>query len=115
MTSDEIQSHRAVYSADQDPPCNGDTTDLAYSQICWLKEIAYQLAVMNEREDQQDRQLIEHQRAIEDLIHERLGSNVGAGSETEVRGEDRLPDRWLMPDWLCKCGYTKPGNSEQMS
>jgi hypothetical protein len=49
MTSDEIQSHRAVYSADSDPPCNGDSTDLAYSQVCWLKELAYQLAVMNER------------------------------------------------------------------
>jgi hypothetical protein len=103
MTSDEIQSHRAVYSADSDPPCNGDSTDLAYSQVCWLKELAYQLAVMNERNASGDQQ------AVDEMLKKvGLGSPVRAASETEVRGDGENKsdlDRWTMPDWICKCGY----------
>jgi hypothetical protein len=46
-----------------------------------------------------------------------LAGAVGAGSDTEVRGDIVLAeseaalqshnvDRWNMPDWVCKCGHS---------
>jgi hypothetical protein len=64
-----------------------------------LWEIAYQLAVMNERNASGDEQAVDAM-----LKKVGLGSKVGAGSETEVRGKDK-PDL-DMPDWICQCGYT---------
>jgi len=78
----------------------------------WLQECAYQLAVMNERNASGD------QEAVDEMLKKvGLGSQVGAGSDTEVRGDqpsdktergddERELDRWNMPDWVCKCGYT---------
>jgi hypothetical protein len=83
MTSDEIQK------SDIDPRAT----------FYWLKEIAYQLAVMNEHRNdewrwEQERYWDEQER----LNAKSSGSKVGAGSESEVRG-----DRWRGE--LCRRGF----------
>ncbi len=62
VTSQEISDSKEIYSE-----------DYGFSQICWMKEIAYQLAVMNERR----------------IIRENLGSPVNPDSSPEVRGSNR--------------------------
>jgi hypothetical protein len=71
MTSDDIQK----------APEDWNYNDSALILACWLKEIAYQLAVMNERNASADQQAVDAM-----LKKVGLGSKVGAGSETEVRG-----------------------------
>ncbi len=48
MTSDEIANLDAVCSSDDFRPYKSNEADVAYSQIYWLREIALQLANLNE-------------------------------------------------------------------
>jgi hypothetical protein len=97
MTSDEIQ--RTIQRGIK----LGTEGDEEAAKRLPLWEIAYQLAVMNERNASGDQQ------AVDEMLKKvGLGSPVRAASETEVRGDGENKsdlDRWTMPDWICKCGY----------
>jgi hypothetical protein len=97
MTSDEIQ--RTIQRGIK----LGTEGDQEAAKRLPLWEIAYQLAVMNERNASGDQQ------AVDEMLKKvGLGSPVRAASETEVRGDGENKsdlDRWTMPDWICKCGY----------
>jgi hypothetical protein len=99
MTSDEIQR-----TIDRGKKLGADGDEEAAKRLP-LWEIAYQLAVMNERNASGDQQAVDAM-----LKKVGLGSPVGADSDKAVRGSDERSnrnnlDRWNMPDWVCKCGY----------
>jgi len=75
MTSDEIKAlpHGLGFQMAQ------DATNF------WLKELCCQLAVMNEQRSKQMDRILEQGDTIQNSFQS-LGSRVGAGSETEVRG-----------------------------
>jgi hypothetical protein len=92
MSSDEIKARDPDITVGYDD-MDGDqaTTRIGWSAVCWLKQIAYQLAVMNEQRNdewrwEQERYWDEQER----LNAKSSGSKVGAGSETEVRGRSEL-------------------------
>jgi hypothetical protein len=75
MTSDEIKAQVSDY----DPDTTGGASAI------WLKEIAYQLAVLNERELRVTETLALRMNAIE-MHLKRLGSPVGADSDKTAHG-----------------------------